>query len=213
MSTEKTGKNTKGNRKPTQISGQTVPADKSNKDLLERSKYSLDLVNGWIASADSKISASCGIVSVAVAVLVFVAENILSKISTANGIINESWKAGFFITAVCAVITFLLSLFFHLIALSPSFLPGKKKNDQGKNKKCNIFYEDIKDYKSAEEYVSAARRMSEDQFIDDVLREVHANSGICSKKMHRFRFGLWFAFVTIVLIILCARCYFGMYHL
>ena len=211
MSTEKTGKNTKGNRKATQISGQTVPVDKSNKDLLERSKYSLDLVNGWIASADSKISTSCGIISVVVAVLVFVAENILSKVDTANGIV-ESWKWGFFITVVCALITFLLSLFFHFFALNPSFFPDKKKNDRTPKKKCNIFYEDIKDYKGTEEYISVAREMSEDQFIDDILREVHINSDICSKKMHRFRIGLWLAFIAIVLIFICAFCYFRMYQ-
>lgn len=94
--------------------------------LLERSKYSLDLINTWITSADSKISTSCGIVSVVVAVLVFVVENILSKIDTANGAI-EPWKTLFIVAALIAVIMFLISLFCHLRALSPSFFLEKIK--------------------------------------------------------------------------------------
>lgn len=145
------------------------------------------------------------------AVLVFVAENILSKINTTNGAI-EPWITWFIITAAGAVITFIVSLFFHLLALSPKFFAGKNTGDQSKNNKCNIFYEDIKDYKDAEDYINAVRKMAENEFVDDVLRETYYNSIICSKKMHRFKIGLWTALVSIVLILLCALCYFLMYH-
>ena len=210
MSTPKTRKDTKGNRKGAAPQEKPIPEEKHDTGLMERSKYSLDLINTWITSADSKISTSCGIVSV-VAVLVFVAENILSKIDRANGAI-EPWKTLFIITAAGSVITFILSLFFHLLALSPKFFAGKNTGDQSKNKKCNIFYEDIKDYKDAEDYISAVRKISENQFVDDVLRETYYNSKICSTKMHRFKIGLWTAFASIVLILICALCYFQMYH-
>lgn len=211
MSMPKTRRDTKGNRKGAVHQEKPIPEEKHDSGLLERSKYSLELINTWITSADSKISTSCGIVSVVVAVLVFVTENILSKINTTNGAI-EPWKTRFIIAAVGAVITFILSLFFHLLALSPKFFTGKNTGDQSKNKKCNIFYEDIKDYKDAEDYISAARKMTENQFVDDVLRETYYNSEICSTKMHIFKIGLWTAFVSIILILICALCYFLMYH-
>ena len=211
MSTSKTRKNTKGNRKGAAPQEKPIPAEKYDSGLIERCKYSQDLINTWITSADSKISTSCGIVSVVVAVLVFVVENILSKIDTTNGAI-EPWKSQFIISAAGAVITFILSLFFHLLALSPKFFAGKNTGDQSKNNKCNIFYEDIKDYKDAEDYIHAVRKMSENEFVDDVLRETYYNSRICSKKMHRFKIGLWMAFVSMILILICALCYFLMYH-
>ena len=105
----KTRKDIKGNRKGAAPQDKPILEEKHDSCLLERSKYSLDLINTWITSADSKISTSCGIVSVVVAVLVFVAENILSKIDRTNGAI-ELWKIWFIITAAGAVITFLLSL-------------------------------------------------------------------------------------------------------
>ena len=211
MSTPKTRKDTKGNRKGAAPQEKPIPEEKHDSGLLERSKYSLDLINTWISSADSKISTSCGIVSVVVAVLVFVAENILSKIDRTNGAI-EPWRILFIITALIAVISFLLSLLYHIRALSPSFFSGKSKSEQGKKGKCCIFYEDIKDYKDAEEYIRVVRKMPEDQFVDDILREVYCNSDICSKKMHEFKKGLWIAFASITMIIICAICYFQMYH-
>ena len=211
MSTSKTRKDTKGNRKGAAPQEKPIPEKKHDSGLLERSKYSLNLINTWITSADSKISISCGIVSVVVAVLVFVAENLLSKIDRTNGAI-EPWRTLFIIAALIAASTFLLSLFCHIRALSPSFFSGKDKSEQSKKEKCCIFYEDIKDYKGTEEYIRVVREMSEDQFVDDILREVYCNSDICSKKMHEFKKGLWIAFVSITMIIICAVCYFQMYH-
>ncbi len=76
----------------------------------------------------------------------------------------------------------------------------------------HIFYEDIKDYEDAEDYIGTVRKISKNQFVDDALRETYYNSKICSTKMHRFKIGLWTAFASIVLILICALCYFLMYH-
>ena len=211
MSTLKTRKDTKENRNNTEFQEKNIPAVKHDCDLFERSKYSLDLINGWIASADSKISTSCGIVTVVVAVVAFVAGNILSKIETVNGAI-EPWRTIFIVCALIGVITFLLSLFCHVRALSPNFFSGRDKSEKSERSKCCIFYEDIKDYKNADEYIRSMRALSEEQFVDDILREVFCNSDICSKKMHEFKNGLWIAFASIVMIILCALCYIQMYH-
>lgn len=210
MNTSKTNTDTKGNRKPPVAQEKTVSEGKNDSGLLDRSMYCLDLINGWITSADSKISTSCGIVSVVVSVLVFVLENALSKIDISNGAM-EPWKTLFIITGLGAVIAFVSSLFFHFFALSPNFFTGQNKGDHSK-KKCNIYYDDIKDYKDADEYISEVRKMSENQFVDDVFLEVYSNAKICSKKMHRFKKGLWIAFVSIVLILNCAMCYFLMYY-
>lgn len=210
MNTSKTNTDTKGNRKPPVAQEKTVSEGKNDSGLLDRSMYCLDLINGWITSADSKISTSCGIVSVVVSVLVFVLENALSKIDISKGTI-EPWKTLFIITGLGAVIAFVSSLFFHFFALSPNFFTGQNKGNHSK-KKCNIYYDDIKDYKDAEDFISTVRKMPKDQFVDDVLWEIYSNSEICSRKMHRFKIGLWGAFTSIVLILVCAVCYFLMYH-
>ena len=40
---------------------------------------------------------------------------------------------------------------------------------------------------SAEEYIRLAKESTEEMFTEEVMRETYINSGICSKKMHRFR--------------------------
>lgn len=124
--------------------------------LLDRSRYNLELVNGWFIAADSKTSASCGIVSVVVAVLVYVAENLLSKLLTENGI-DGNWKMLFMFSAISAVLTFILSVFFHIWALSPSFL--SESNNKTNTMKPIIFFEDIREFKNVTEYIEVAKKL------------------------------------------------------
>ena len=208
MSTEKTRKNTKGNRAPRTTPEQASQVAKTEQNLLDRSKYNLGLVNSWIFAADSKISTSCGIVSVVTGVLVFVSENLLSKIPTDNGV-DCKYEVLFVFFSIGAVITFLLSLFFHLWALSPSFLSGFGKTNINRSV---VFYEDIKNYESAEQYVQAVKKTPEDKYVDEIFAEVYYNSIICSDKMHRFKIGEWLALGSIVLILLSSLFYVLMYH-
>lgn len=53
MNTSKTNTDTKGNSKPPVAQEKTVSEGKSDSGLLDRSMYCLDLINGWITSADS----------------------------------------------------------------------------------------------------------------------------------------------------------------
>ena len=54
---------------------------KSEEDRLEQSKYSLDLVNTWISSADTKVSICSGVLSVVVAAVVFCANLIMGWVN------------------------------------------------------------------------------------------------------------------------------------
>ena len=159
--------------------------------LLDRSRYNLELVNGWFVAADSKTSASCGIVSVAVAVLVYVAENLLSKLLTENGI-DGNWKMLFMFSAISAVLTFILSVFFHIWALSPSFL--SESNNKTNTMKPIIFFEDIREFKNVTEYIEVAKRTTEDEYTEEIFREVYYNATICSKKCIDSKWAFGFPF-------------------
>ena len=185
---------------------------------LDRSKYSLELVNGWIIAADTKVSISCGVFSFMVAVLVFVAENILNKIDKSAGV-NTRIYLFFIVAMVISAITFLISIFLHLKAISPSFKSEEriKRNCCPLNKDINmqndfsLFYDKIRRFESPEEYIQSAHNCSEKQFEEEVLREVYINSGICTNKMKRFKRGIWLGWISILLIVSCSILYYCAY--
>ncbi len=187
----------------------------SSSSLLERSKYSLDLVNTWINVADTKVSISCGVFSVIIAVIVFVAENLLGKLDEPEQINGHIYTL-FLIAVLITVIIFLVSIFFHIGAISPSFFSGSKSSKKQSKKRAvqptfSIFYDEIRAFKNPADYVEAAKGISEEQFTDEILKEVYCNSKICSKKMRRFKVGIVFAFMAILLSIFSCILYYCAY--
>ena len=99
-------------------------------------------------------------------------------------------------------------------SLNPSFcdvvkVKNKlKKIKDDKKPKYSIFYDEIKDFEKADEFVKAAKAANAEMFNEEILKEIYYNSGICSKKMHWFRKGAIASFVTIALSLLAALFYF-----
>lgn len=183
----------------------------SSSSLLERSKYSLDLVNTWINVADTKVSISCGVFSVIFAVIVFVAENLLGKLDEPEQINGYIYML-FFIALVFTVILFLVAIFFHIWAVKPSFFSGSMSSKKQSKKEAvqpafSIFYDEIRVFKKPADYIKAAKGISEEQFTDEILKEVYYNSVICSKKMRRFKAGIFFAFMAILLSLVSCILY------
>lgn len=192
-----------------------IACTESTSSLLERSQYSLDLVNMWINSADTKVSISCGVFSVIIAVIVFTAENILGNLEKPEQI-NCLLYSLFSIAVIVTVIGFLASIFFHLWAINPSFFSGsnylKKLSKQDLAKPSfSIFYDEIRSFKSPADYIKTAKNVSEEQFADEILKEIYCNSKICSQKMRRFKTGITLAFITIGLCIISCILYYCSY--
>ena len=169
---------------------------RNSKSHIENNKYTLDLVNGWINNADTKISISCGISSVVFAIILFFAENILCKLDYSKGI-NSCYIPWIMLFGIGGVGCFLVSLWFCFWALNPNLASSKIK---AQNKDYSIFYEDIKCL-TEPEYIASANDATDEAFNEEILREIHINSGICSKKMHRFKIGMWYSVISIVGIV------------
>lgn len=183
--------------------------------LLEHSQYSLDLVNTWINGADTKVSISCGVFSVVIAVIVFAAENILGELEKPEQTGSFIYTL-FHIVVIITVIVFLTSIFLHLWAIKPSFFSGSKSSKRQKKKESmpptfTIFYDEIRSFENSTDYVKAAKGISEEQYTEEILKEVYFNSKICSKKMHLFKTGIIFAIMTIGLSIVSCILYYCAY--
>jgi hypothetical protein len=178
-----------------------VTQDIVDNDTLERNKYVFDLVNMWIGNADNKIELAFAILSAIVAVIALVAEDMLSgfDVTNANICLLCYFRLGVFISGVL----FLVSVFFYLSCLIPRFT-----NDNQRNKKYSIFYDEIKDFDCYKEYVEACKSATNEMFNEEIIKETYFNSKICSTKMRSFRKGLIFSGASIISTLLTALLYY-----
>lgn len=166
--------------------------DDTKQNSVEYNKYLLELVNSWISNADSKISIACGISSVVFAVIAFGAENVLSKIHVNE--VNEFLMALFYITVLIAGLSFLSGLWFYFWALNPNLTSA---NNSIKKPRYSLFYEDIKKFANVDDYIKCVSQATVRDINEEILQEIYINSNICSKKMRRFKTGMWLSVIAI----------------
>lgn len=175
---------------------------KSEEDRLEQSKYSLDLVNTWISSADTKVSICSGVLSVVVAAVVFCANLIMGWVNVDDTPIIGLVK----ISRVCSilgVISFSVSLIFFFLAIIPRLTSSKDAED----KKFSLFFGDISSFGDENEFIETAMSISIDDYSKEVLRETYINSQICTRKMSLFKKGTIASIATVVNVIVAAITY------
>ena len=174
-------------------------------DMPDRCKYVFDQVNSWIANADNKVSVSCGIFTGVFGVITFLAERI--KEPTAAKTISECWQWIYRSSFVLSLILMGLSILHYVLAINPNI----KSNEAEKKKKAPIFYGDIGKLRNCQ-FKEAMLRASDEDFCDELLNEAHFNSGICTRKMKKYRNGLWLSFAAVGMAVISWAAHFLMYR-
>ena len=164
---------------------------KKEETKIDRNEYTLDLVNSWINSADQKIGTAFGIFSAIFAAFSFLVGTNLKSIKESNC----CWYYVLLVLTIIAVLVFIAGLYFFFRALKPSFTSDNKEC------KYSIFYEEIKSFPKATDYVEVSRKASDEQFEEELIKEVYYNSRICSKKMHSFKNGLILSSIAILIAV------------
>lgn len=158
---------------------------------IEKNQYTLDLVNSWINSADQKIGTAFGIFSVVFAAFGFLAGSKLTELRETNC----CWYYVLLVLSIISIVAFVSGLAFFFFALKPNF--------QSDNKECkySIFYEEIKSFSKASDYIEVCSKATDSQFNEELCKEIFYNSKICSKKMHSFKNGLIISSIAILIAI------------
>lgn len=183
----------------------TNPILLDNNEQSDRMRYNMDLVNGWISCADSKIGTFGTVFAVVAAVFVYIADMIFSNVDTTD-LSNPLLLTWSNISALLSFLTLILAIILCLFALNPSLKSScscKKINTNH----FSIFYEDIFRMVSGEEYIRLAKKTTEEQFTNELMREIYINSGICSKKMHLFRIGIVVSILSIIFYLMWVLFY------
>ena len=162
---------------------------------IEENKYVLEQVNMWIASADNKIGVAIALMSAVLALITFVADSFFEDVvisSNANG----DFLSAFYWTSVITILLYVLSIICYISTVVPRF-DGTQKNKT--TDKYSIYYDEIRKFKSANDYLSVEKDADIEDLNDEIVREIFYNSEICSKKMRSFKLG----------VLLSAICVFG----
>ena len=180
-------------------------SSKNNKETervdkgLERSKYVNDLVNGWIENADNKVSVSCGMFSVVFGILSFLSDHYLNM--TDMPVVNESWHCIYKWSFIVSLLVMAVAVFFYARAITHNL---KSSGEKRIPKKYPIYYGDISSLRLTE-YRERIIKGDDNDFNEELIREIHTNSQICTRKMKQYKLGIilsviaiGFAFISLI---------------
>lgn len=173
----------------------------------ERNKYVYELVNNWIENADNKVSVSCGIFSGVFVVISFLRENYI-KIPK-DAIISSCWNWIYKISFILSFILLIASIYYYVRAIIPNL--GSNCNEPEK-KKYPIYYGDIRKIDEQKYLELMMNEGTEDDFNAELIKEIYINSGICLKKMERYKTGVILSFAAIVAAVVSLGAHFLMYR-
>lgn len=179
------------------------PETKLDKSFIERSKYVYELVNGWIANADNKVSISCGIFTGVFGVVTFLAERYI-QIGD-NPVINECWRCLYRGSFILSLILMAAAVICYAKAIIPNL-----KSVGNIQKQYPVFYGDIKAL-TIKEYQELMENGTDEAFTDELVLESWQNSRICLSKMKWYRAGVLLSISAITFAFISLIAHFLMY--
>ena len=159
---------------------------------IERNEYVLNLINGWIVSADNKISVAFAIFSALFAMTNYFSIKDLDIISGLS--VTAFWTLIGFL--FISLLLFMTSLVFFFLCLKPSL------DSNARRKQYSIFYDEVATFDKAKDYVKACEKATIAEYNEELCSEIYYNSKICSSKMQKFIIGLVFSLISIILSVL-----------
>lgn len=168
-------------------------------------RYELDSINAWIVNADNKVSIYCGLYSIVLAVIAFVAKYILFDDTPAD--VGCSCYRWFQFFAIMTLLSFLTAIYFYTWAVKPNMI-GKTKKNNTDIRENSLFYKDISRFRSADEYIKIVYEADRDDYCKELLKEVYFNSKVCTEKMKHFQVGVIASGASIFLAVIACSLYY-----
>lgn len=159
---------------------------------IERSKYVYELVNGWIANADNKVSISCGVFTGIFGIFTFLTDWYVKDPS--ESVINDCWHSIYQLSSILSFVVMVCAVIFYAKAIMPNL--NSSGNEKATQKQYPLFFGDIYSLKQ-EDYQELMAKESGKSFNDELIVETWFNAGICLDKMKNYKRGLIISLVAI----------------
>lgn len=145
-------------------------------DIIEKTELNLKRHLDWIGRYDTKIS-FVTVISIAMLGL------IIDKASS-----FQSWNSYIIIILIITILLLLVSLLFIYLGQYPAV---KSRNNS------LIFFKTISQLK-VDEFIKKSKGVSEEDYLDDLLYQVHINAEILTKKYNYFKISLIFLLIAVI---------------
>lgn len=169
-----------------------------NQQLLphtkESAEHTLDLINSWINTIDTKASYALSLTSILTGFI------LIQGVPQAFSSFVASEKISFSVFA-SAILVALLYIFSYsaicllLIAIMARVTPKSNANS-------HLFFWHISKWK-LQQYTKEFTTLTEAEYVNELLEQIHTNSNICSKKSTYYQRGIYTLLVAITLCFIC----------
>ena len=176
-------------------------------DAMERNKYVYELVNHWIENADNKVSISCGIFIGVFGVITFLAERYIKE--SENAIVNGFCRYVYIGSFVVSLVFVVLAILSYALAIIPNL--KSSGTETAAEKKYPVYFGDIQSFE-LNRYRELVEKGTDKAFNDELVTESWHNSGVCMKKMKRYRRGVICSGLAIAFALLSFLAHFLMYR-
>lgn len=162
------------------------------KENIDQNKYTFDLINQWIQHAENKASLLLAFVIALSGIIQFVC----SKLIIPTYETTPKVFIIFIIVLTLGTVSFIIAIIFFLIVIFPSLTSFNSSEN-----KYSIFFEDIASFQSFDSYHKVVIETNDEQFNEEIIKEIYINSKICSKKMKNIKRAIIYSIITSLFMI------------
>lgn len=157
-------------------------------------EFALEQVNAWINNVDSKLSNALAFSGILIGfILAQGTPQAFTRYTAINGIefgslLNAVLVVSLYVVSLVAICCFLNAILCRVTVPS--------------NFKSHLFFGEIQSL-TCHEYCTQFKDLTEDDYITELLEQVHTNSTICGKKVAYYNRGIRFLFAAVILCFIC----------
>lgn len=160
----------------------------------EEAEYTLELVNSWINTIDTKVSYALSLTGILTGFILiqgtpqaFFAWNSAEEVSFSI-FVGAILVALLYLSSYSAICLFVFAIMAHITPISDA--------------NSHLFFGQISKL-TLQQYKHEFADLTEEEYIDELLEQIHVNSGICTRKGVYYQRGIYVLLIAISLCFIC----------
>lgn len=183
------------------MAGTTIADTLDVEEQIEEAKASLDRINGWINSCDSKAGIVLALVGVLLTII-FTNDGMAEMYKVLQNIVSPKnfctiLYIGFLLVSIFVLCYGIARLIFTLIAR----IDSNVYKEPGMITDSVLFFGKISNKASYQVFQSDILNMTKEEYLNDILSQIYINSKIANEKYVNYNKGIWWTIIGFIAFI------------